>query len=152
MNHDVAEMSRPLATVRVEFLVVSGYAVAGHGVTGATGDIELWSRPTETNTLRPWKALEAFGAPRRRLSPDSFTEPDVVHQIGLPPSRIDFLTTIDGVEFDAAWPEPMRCIVGDVEFPMLSLRHLFSSISWRPSERLGGRRILPMWPGSFQGR
>lgn len=127
MNHDFAEMLRLLAAVGVEFLVVGGYAVAGHGVPRATGDIDLWIRPTEANSLRLWKVLEAFGAPRSRLSPRSFTEPDVVYQIGLPPSRIAFLTTIDGVEFDAAWPERVRCIVGDVEFPILSLRHLLEN-------------------------
>jgi hypothetical protein len=86
MNHDFAEMLRLLAAVGVEFLVVGGYAVAGHGVPRATGDIDLWIRPTETNSLRLWKVLEAFWAPRNRLSPRSFTEPDVVYQIGLPPS------------------------------------------------------------------
>jgi hypothetical protein len=30
--------------------------------------------------------------------------PDRVVQIGLPPRRIDVLTSISGVEFDEAWP------------------------------------------------
>lgn len=127
MNRDFAEILSLLAAAGVEFLVVGGYAVAGHGVPRATGDIDLWIRPTESNSLRVWQALEAFGAPRSRLSPSSFTEPDIVYQIGLPPNRIDFLTTIDGVDFGTAWPERVRCTVGGVEFPMLSLKHLLEN-------------------------
>lgn len=127
MNHDFAEMLKLLATESVEFLVVGGYAVAGHGVPRATGDIDLWIRPTDENAARVWRALGEFGAPRSRLSPASFTEPDVVYQIGSPPHRIDFLTTIDGVDFAAAWPERVRCTVDGIEFPMLSLKHLLEN-------------------------
>ena len=105
MNRDFAEMLKALAAESVEFLVVGAYAVAGHGIPRATGDIDLWVRSTPANAARLWRALEQFGAPRSRVSPESFTQPDVVYQIGLPPNRIDFLTTIDGVAFDDAWAE-----------------------------------------------
>jgi len=124
MNRDFAEMLRALAAESVEFLVVGAYAVAGHGIPRATGDIDLWVRPTADNAARLWRALERFGAPRSRLTPDSFTQPDVVYQIGLPPNRIDVLTTIDGVEFDEAWAEKVPCVVSGIAFDMLSLRHL----------------------------
>jgi len=124
MNRDFAEMLRALAAESVEFLVVGAYAVAGHGIPRATGDIDLWVRPTADNAARLWRALERFGAPRSRLTPDSFTQPDVVYQIGLPPNRIDLLTTIDGVGFDEAWAEKVPCVVSGIAFDMLSLRHL----------------------------
>lgn len=124
MNRDFAEMLKALATESVEFLVVGAYAVAGHGIPRATGDIDLWVRSTPANAARLWRALEQFGAPRNRVSPESFTQPDVVYQIGLPPNRIDFLTTIDGVAFDDAWAEKVPCVVSGIAFNMLSLRHL----------------------------
>lgn len=127
MHRDFAEMLKALAAAGVEYLVVGGYAVAGHGVPRATGDIDLWVRRTPENAARLWSALETFGAPRSRLSAASFTEPEVVYQIGLPPSRIDFLTSIDGVEFEAAWRERVACVVEGVEFPMLSLEHLIEN-------------------------
>lgn len=144
MNRDFAEMLRLLAAENVDFLVVGGYAVAGHGVPRATGDIDLWVRPTEANALRLWRALAAFGAPRSRLSPKSFTEPDVVYQIGLPPNRIDFLTSIDGVEFDVAWPERVRCNVDDVEFSLLSLKHLLANkrATGRPQDLADVARLM----------
>ena len=87
MNRDFAEMLKALGAENVEFLVVGAYAVAGHGIPRATGDIDLWVRPTADNAARLWRALERFGAPRSRVSPESFTQPDVVYQIGLPPNR-----------------------------------------------------------------
>ena len=127
MNPEFAEMLRLLAAESVDYLVVGGYAVAGHGVPRATGDIDLWIRPTADNAGRLWRALERFGAPRSRVSPASFTQPDVVYQIGLPPNRIDFLTTIDGVDFEAAWRERVSVVVDDIEFTMLSLNHLLEN-------------------------
>jgi hypothetical protein len=124
MNRDFAEMLKALAAESVEFLVVGAYAVAGHGIPRATGDIDLWVRSTPANAARLWRALEQFGAPRSRVSPESFTQPDVVYQIGLPPNRIDFLTTIDGVAFDDAWAEKVPCVVSGIAFNILSLRHL----------------------------
>ena len=127
MNRDFAEMLKALAAESVEFLVVGAYAVAGHGIPRATGDIDLWVRPTPDNAARVWRALERFGALRSRVSPESFTQPDVVYQIGLPPNRIDFLTTIDGVAFDDAWAEKVPCVVSGIAFNMLSLRHLLEN-------------------------
>ena len=124
MNRDFAEMLKALAAESVEFLVVGAYAVAGHGIPRATGDIDRWVRSTPANAARLWRALEQFGAPRSRVSPESFTQPDVVYQIGLPPNRIDFLTSIDGVAFDDAWAEKVPCVVSGIAFNMLSLRHL----------------------------
>jgi hypothetical protein len=127
MNRDFAEMLRALADEGVEYLVVGAYAVAGHGIPRATGDIDLWVRPTAENAARLWQALERFGAPRSRVTPETFTQPDVVYQIGLPPHRIDFLTSIDGVLFEDAWPERYVSDVGGLAVPMLSRRHLIAN-------------------------
>ena len=127
MNRDFAEMLKALADEGVEYLVVGAYAVAGHGIPRATGDIDLWVRPTAENAARLWRALERFGAPRSRVTPETFTQPDVVYQIGLPPNRIDFLTSIDAVQFEDAWGE--RCVsnVDGLAVPMLSRRHLIAN-------------------------
>lgn len=127
MNRDFAEMLKVLADEGVEALVVGAYAVAGHGIPRATGDIDLWVRPTAENATRLWQALERFGAPRSRLTPETFTQPDVVYQIGLPPNRIDFLTSIDGVNFEEAWSERYVSDIGGLAVSMLSRRHLIAN-------------------------
>jgi hypothetical protein len=89
MNRDFAEMLKALSAEGVDYLVVGAYAVAGHGIPRATGAIDLWVRTTADNAARLWRALERFGAPRSRLSPESFTQPDVVYQIGRPQDLAD---------------------------------------------------------------
>jgi hypothetical protein len=46
----------------VEFLVVGGYAVAAHGLPGATKDIGLWVGCSPANASRVLTALKRFGA------------------------------------------------------------------------------------------
>jgi hypothetical protein len=74
-----------------------------------------------------WRALEGFGAPLDRLSVGDLATPDVVVQIGVSPRRIDVLTSIDGVAFDAAWPERVLVLVDGLEVPVISRRHLVAN-------------------------
>jgi hypothetical protein len=86
-----------------EYLVVGAYALSVYGPARATGDFDIWVRPSEENSERVWAALEKFGAPRRKLTQHDLQVPDNVFQIGVAPNRIDILTSITGVEFDEAW-------------------------------------------------
>lgn len=47
---------------KFEYLVVGAEALAAHGAPRATGDLDLWIRPTPENADRAFRALEAFGA------------------------------------------------------------------------------------------
>ena len=78
--------------------------MAAHGLPRATGDMDLWVRPSPENAERVWRALAEFGAPLDQLSPEDLTEPEVVFQLGVVPSRIDILTSVTGVDFEDAWP------------------------------------------------
>jgi hypothetical protein len=62
-----------------------------------------------------------FGAPVATLgvSRDDLIQPDRVVQIGLPPRRIDILTSISGVAFDEAWPERVTHEVDGLVVPFL---------------------------------
>jgi hypothetical protein len=79
--------------------------MAAHGCPRSTGDIDFWVRSTPENARLVWNALEAFGAPMSQITVEDFTTPDVVFQIGVAPQRIDILTSVSGVDFDAAWPK-----------------------------------------------
>lgn len=51
-----------------------------------------------------------FGAPMNDLDirKSDLTTPDVVAQFGLPPYRIDILTSISGVSFEDAWDDRLE--------------------------------------------
>lgn len=104
LNPDFRDMLSALLDAGAEFLVVGAYSMAVHGHPRATGDLDLWIRATDSNAERVWRALKQFKAPMRELKIEDLQVPDTVFQIGVAPRRIDLLTSIDGVEFDEAWP------------------------------------------------
>jgi predicted nucleotidyltransferase len=103
MNRDFSEMLSALSDAGAEYILVGAHAMAAHGLPRATGDMDLWVRPSAENAERVWRALAEFGAPLDQLSQEELTEPEVVFQIGLVPNRIDILTSVTGVDFEDAW-------------------------------------------------
>ena len=103
LNPDFAEMLRALSAEGVEYLLVGAYAMAAHGVPRATGDIDIWVRPSPENANRVLRALARFGAPLSDLTATDLQRDGTVFQLGVPPRRIDLLTSIDGVTFEDAW-------------------------------------------------
>jgi hypothetical protein len=103
---DFRDMLAALVANEVRFIVVGAHALAAHGVPRVTGDLDIWVEPTPDNASRVWRALAAFGAPLATLqiSESDFSKPDQVVQFGLPPYRIDMMTSISGVGFEEARP------------------------------------------------
>jgi hypothetical protein len=119
MNRDFVEMLSALRDVGAEYLVVGAHALAAHGRPRATGDLDLWIRPTPTNASRVYDALQAFGAPLQQLRVDELAAPDLVFQIGVAPARIDILTSVSGVGFDDAWPDRINVRIGELDVPVI---------------------------------
>ena len=117
-------MLSAFADADVEFLVVGAYALAAHGIPRATGDLDFWIKRAPENADRALRALAAFGAPMDKVTRDDLLAPDIIVQIGVAPSRIDIMTSIDGVEFDEAWPNRLVARVEDVDVPILSREDL----------------------------
>jgi hypothetical protein len=114
MNHDFVEMLSALSAAGVKFLIVGAHALAAHGAPRATGDLDVWVQATPENASRVLTALQQFGAPLFDLTEADLCASDTVFQIGLPPSRIDILTAISGVDFDGAWERRMDIPIGDL--------------------------------------
>ena len=103
LHKDLREFIGLLNSHGVEYLVVGGYALAFHGVPRYTGDIDLFVRASPENAARVERALAAFGFSSLGLGAADFVQPGPVIQLGLPPNRIDLLTSLTGVDFDEAW-------------------------------------------------
>jgi hypothetical protein len=89
-----------------------------------THDLDLWVGESGDNADRVYRALAEFGAPLSGVEPADFAKPDLIYQLGMPPSRIDVLTSITGVEFEAAWAGRKEASYGDVVAPFLGLEDL----------------------------
>ena len=105
LQEDFRDVLIHLVDAGAEFLIVGAYALAFHGAPRASGDIDLFVRPTLANAERVFDALARFGAPldAAGVSAADLAQPGMVYQIGLPPRRIDVMTEISGVGFEEAW-------------------------------------------------
>ena len=127
MNPDFLDMLSALNAAGAEYIVVGAHAVAAHGEPRATGDLDLWVRPTHENAERVHAALRAFGAPLANLTIEDLQTPDTVFQIGVVPVRIDILTSITGVEFDKAWRGKIELRMDDLQAPCLGKEDLIAN-------------------------
>jgi len=99
---------------KVDYLIVGGYALAFHGAPRFTGDIDIFVRPDPENARRVLQALAAFGFNFPNLTEDDFQNPNKVVQLGVPPVRIDLITSITGVSWEEAAASKEPGTFGDV--------------------------------------
>lgn len=104
-NDDFRDLLACLREAHVDYVIVGAHALAAHQLPRATGDLDVLVRPTDDNARRVFHALATFGAPltAHGVRTADFATPGTVYQLGLPPRRIDVLTSISGVTFDEAW-------------------------------------------------
>ncbi len=121
LNQDFLDLLAALRDSEAEFLVVGAHAMAVHGVPRATGDLDVWVRPTAENSARVLAALVRFGAPLgdHGVVRGDLQTPGTVYQIGLPPRRIDILTSLTGLSFEAAWSGRVEVHVAGLSIPFL---------------------------------
>ena len=124
LNENFRDMLFALNDAGVEYLLVGAYALAAHGSPRATGDIDFWVRSDAENAKRVWSSLIAFGAPTSQITFEDFAAPDIVFQIGVPPQRIDILTSISGVNFADAWLGKLLVEIDGMNVPVLGLQDL----------------------------
>ncbi len=86
----------------VEYLVVGAYALAHHGVPRYTGDLDILVQPSSDNADRVMESLKTFGFGEIGLTHEDFEKADTVIQLGVPPVRIDIITSISGVSWNEA--------------------------------------------------
>src|SRR5688572_10331975 len=105
LNDDFRDLVMLFADQGVEFVIVGAYALAFHGAPRASGDIDVYVRPSAANATKVHDALLAFGAPlaAHGVVASDFARAGSVYQMGLPPRRIDVLTEISGLDFDEVW-------------------------------------------------
>ncbi len=98
----------------VDYLIVGAYALAFHGVPRYTGDMDILVKPDASNAKRTWAALKDFGFGSVGLKPEDFESPDKVIQLGVPPVRVDLLTSITGISWEEAFSGRVKGKYGEV--------------------------------------
>ena len=124
---DFDAMLRELSDAGAEFLVVGAHALGAHVRARATKDLDIWVRPSAENASRVWRALAKFGAPLDELSVDDLAVPGTIYQIGVPPYRIDLLTSVSALTFDEAWKNRLTATFGSGTYPVLGRNDLMTN-------------------------
>lgn len=102
IQSDFKELLELFNSHKVEYLITGAYALAFYGAPRYTGDIDLYIKPDSENAGRIVKALDQFGFGSLGLKANDFTTPGQVIQLGVPPARIDIITSISGVSWEEA--------------------------------------------------
>ena len=124
MNRDFRDLLAEFNDHNVDYLIVGAHALAAHGHVRATKDLDVWVRAEPDNARKILQSLAAFGAPLQDLTENDLSQPGLIFQIGVPPVRIDVVTSIDGVSFTEAWLNRMRTTFGDQPVAVLSREDL----------------------------
>ena len=124
LSQDFRELLQLLNENGVEYLVVGGYAVILYGHVRATGDIDFWVRATPENGRAIIAALHEFGFESLSLVETDFSKEDAIVQIGRPPYRVDFLTSIDGLTFDSCYEHRHVVEHAGISIPFIDLADL----------------------------
>ena len=121
MNEDFLDLLRAFNDAGARFLIVGAHAMSAHGTPRATGDLDVWIEASPANAARVWQALAHFGVPLAAMdvTVEDLAREDRIVQIGVPPRRIDLLTTIDGIAFTSAWENRFLATVADQNVPFL---------------------------------
>ena len=133
LNQDFKEFIQSLNENDVHYLVVGGYAVALHGYPRYTKDMDIWVGRDRENASHIVKALDQFGFSSLGLKAEDFLETDTIIQLGYPPSRIDLITTLPGVDFEISYANKVEVDFGDVKVYFIDLENL------KKNKRVSGR-------------
>lgn len=99
----------------VDFIIVGAYALGFHGAPRYTGDLDVFVKPDPINAKNIIQALNDFGFGSVGLTAMDFVKKDKVVQLGVPPVRIDIITSITGVQWEQAQSGRVEGWFGDLK-------------------------------------
>ncbi|MBU1894834.1 MAG: hypothetical protein KJ983_03360 [Candidatus Omnitrophica bacterium] len=121
---DFKELLKLLNSKKIKYLLVGGYAVALHGYPRATGDMDIWVAVSEINARKMVEVLTEFGFNVPELKENLFLEKNKNIRMGVPPIRIEFLTSIDGVDFTECYKNKQTVAIEGIKVNFISLKDL----------------------------
>jgi len=124
LPQDFKEFLRLLNEHQVEYLLVGGYAVGYYGYPRATADIDLWVGAHPENAEKIVAVLKEFGFDPPELSSDLFLREGQIVRMGVPPVRIEIMTSASGVDFKQCYRKRKVDVLDGVEVSLISLKHL----------------------------
>ncbi|MFB3788939.1 MAG: hypothetical protein ACE15F_21480 [bacterium] len=115
---------RLLNSHHVEYLLIGGYAVGYYGYPRPTGDMDIWIALNPHNAAGLEKALADFGFCAADIPATLFKEPGKIVRMGVPPMRLEIMTTISGVEFSSCYARRVTAEIDGISVTLIGLDDL----------------------------
>lgn len=136
-QNDYKELLALFNAHNVDYMIVGAFALAYHGSPRYTGDLDILIRPDAENGQRILRALDSFGFGSLGLVVTDFTALDKVVQLGVPPVRVDIITSLTGVSWEAAAAGRVKGNFGDIPVYFIGKREFL-----RNKKALGRKKDL----------
>ncbi len=127
VQKDFRDLLELLNAHKVEYLIVGAYALAFHGAPRYTGDMDIYVKPNPTNAQRIMAALNDFGFGSVGLTAADFESVEKVVQLGVPPVRVNIVTSLTGVSWEEAASGRIEGIYGDIAVYYIGRRQFISN-------------------------
>jgi hypothetical protein len=133
LHPDFKDFLRLLNSHNVRYMLVGGYAVGYHGYPRATGDMDIWVERSESNSKNLAIAFREFGMPDEAITEKLFLETNKVIRMGVPPVRLEVITSASGVDFNECYANREVVEIDEIPVNFISLQDL------KENKRAAGR-------------
>jgi hypothetical protein len=93
-----------------------------YGSSRSTGDMDIWIARDAENALKVASVLRDFGF--GAATPEMLSAPDQIIRMGVPPLRLEILTSISGVDFEECYARRELTEVEGILVPVIGLDDL----------------------------
>jgi hypothetical protein len=121
---DFKDFLKLLKEHEVKYLLIGGYAVGYHGYPRATADMDIWVAIHPENAEKIVAALRDFGFDVPELSADLFLQERQIVRMGVPPVKLEIVTSISGVTFEECYRERIKDTLDGIEVDLINLHYL----------------------------
>ena len=128
-NEDFQDFISALNNNEVKYILVGGYSVILHGYSRTTGDLDIWVNKEKENYSKLVRAFKEFKMSVFDMTKDNFLKtPELnVFTFGRPPSSIDIMTDVKGLNFDETYKTSQIVEVEDLKVCLISLNQLLKA-------------------------
>ena len=124
LHPDFKDFLRLLNSREVKYMLVGGYAVGFHGYPRATGDMDIWIEASEENAKKLALVFREFGMPAEAIKERIFLEENKVIRMGVPPVRLEVITSASGVDFNQCYADRETVEIDGIPINFISLGDL----------------------------
>lgn len=124
LSSDMKDLIEIFRKTNVVYALVGGFAVNYYGYIRTTQDIDFLIYPSQENADRMMEALAIFGFGKAGIPKEYFTKEGAAIHIGVEPNRIDFLTSLKGLDNDSIFKNLQDAKIKGVSMKIICLADL----------------------------